>query len=102
MSGLFESNSSSIKFDSASRAVGYYIVRACFFTSRFDAIFFSLCVCTSVIVRSIATIVNLILGLNSINNKITIIDHEGATPYPLKSKTEVAKDIIDRLVAAMN
>lgn len=30
-------------------------------------------------------------------NKITIIDHEGATSYPLKSKQEVAKDIVDRL-----
>lgn len=31
-------------------------------------------------------------------NKITIIDYEGATPYPLKSKQEVAVDIVDRLV----
>ena len=31
-------------------------------------------------------------------NKITIIDKEEITPYPLKSKTEVASDIIDRLV----
>ncbi len=35
-------------------------------------------------------------------NKITIIDAEGATPYPLKSKAEVATDIIDRLVAQLN
>jgi phosphopantothenoylcysteine decarboxylase/phosphopantothenate--cysteine ligase len=41
-------------------------------------------------------------GFRVDTNKITIIDHEGATPYPLKSKTEVAKDIIDRLVATMN
>lgn len=31
-------------------------------------------------------------------NKITIIDHEGATSYPLKTKKEVAADIVDRLV----
>ena len=46
--------------------------------------------------------------LNSLNDKgagfrvdtniITIIDKEEITPYPLKSKTEVASDIIDRLV----
>lgn len=35
-------------------------------------------------------------------NKITIIDHEGATPYPLKSKKEVATDIVDRLVKILN
>ena len=37
-------------------------------------------------------------GFRVDTNKITIIDREGATPYPLKNKTEVAKDIIDRLV----
>ena len=37
-------------------------------------------------------------GFRVDTNKITIIDKEGATPYPLKSKTEVASDIIDRLV----
>ena len=31
-------------------------------------------------------------------NKITIIDKESETHYPLKSKKEVATDIIDRLV----
>ena len=36
-------------------------------------------------------------GFRHDTNKITIIDAQGATPYPLKSKTEVAKDIIDRL-----
>ena len=30
-------------------------------------------------------------------NKISIIDRKGRTDYPLKSKTEVAQDIIDRL-----
>ena len=29
--------------------------------------------------------------------KISIIDRKGRTDYPLKSKTEVAQDIIDRL-----
>ena len=41
-------------------------------------------------------------GFRVDTNKITIIDREGATPYPLKNKAEVAKDIIDRLVASMN
>ena len=40
-------------------------------------------------------------GFRVDTNKITIIDQEGATPYPLKNKAEVAKDIIDRLVATM-
>ena len=34
-------------------------------------------------------------------NKITIIDMEGETPYPLKNKAEVASDIIDRLVETL-
>ena len=37
-------------------------------------------------------------GFRVDTNKITIIDKEEITPYPLKSKTEVASDIIDRLV----
>lgn len=37
-------------------------------------------------------------GFRYDTNKITIIDRQGATPYPLKNKKEVAKDIIDRLV----
>jgi phosphopantothenoylcysteine decarboxylase/phosphopantothenate--cysteine ligase len=41
-------------------------------------------------------------GFRVDTNKITIIDREGATPYPLKNKMEVAKDIIDRLVISMN
>jgi phosphopantothenoylcysteine decarboxylase/phosphopantothenate--cysteine ligase len=41
-------------------------------------------------------------GFRVDTNKITIIDHEGATPYPLKTKLEVAKDIIDRLTISMN
>lgn len=36
-------------------------------------------------------------GFRCDTNKITIIDRQGATPYPLKSKQEVAKDIIDQL-----
>ncbi|MDE5677296.1 bifunctional phosphopantothenoylcysteine decarboxylase/phosphopantothenate--cysteine ligase CoaBC [Phocaeicola sp.] len=36
-------------------------------------------------------------GFRCDTNKITIIDRQGAIPYPLKSKQEVAKDIIDRL-----
>ena len=40
-------------------------------------------------------------GFRVDTNKITIIDKEGATPYPLKSKTEVASDIIDRLVECL-
>ena len=35
-------------------------------------------------------------------NKISIIDRKGRTDYPLKSKTEVAQDIIDRLVATLS
>lgn len=37
-------------------------------------------------------------GFRCDTNKISIIDRKGCTDYPLKSKTEVAKDIIDRLV----
>ena len=37
-------------------------------------------------------------GFRVDTNKITIIDKEEITPYPLKSKTEVASDIINRLV----
>ena len=40
-------------------------------------------------------------GFRVDTNKITIIDKEGATPYPLKSKTDVASDIIDRLVECL-
>ena len=35
-------------------------------------------------------------------NKRSIIDRKGRTDYPLKSKTEVAQDIIDRLVATLS
>ena len=41
-------------------------------------------------------------GFRVDTNKITIIDKDGETPYPLKNKAEVAKDIIDRLVGNMN
>ena len=37
-------------------------------------------------------------GFRVDTNKITIIDKEGETPYPLKNKAEVAGDIINRLV----
>lgn len=40
-------------------------------------------------------------GFRCDTNKITIIDHQGATPYPLKSKREVAHDIIDHLVSVL-
>ncbi len=36
-------------------------------------------------------------GFRHDTNKITILDTEGATAYPLKSKKEVAADIVDRL-----
>ena len=41
-------------------------------------------------------------GFQYDTNKITIIDREKQTPYPLKSKKSVAKDIIDRLVACIS
>lgn len=37
-------------------------------------------------------------GFRCDTNKITIIDRQGYTDYPLKSKREVACDIIDKLV----
>lgn len=36
-------------------------------------------------------------GFRTDTNKITIIDRESVTPYPLKSKAEVAGDIVDKL-----
>ena len=36
-------------------------------------------------------------GFRHDTNKITIVDQKEAVPYPLKSKKEVAKDIIDKL-----
>lgn len=41
-------------------------------------------------------------GFRCDTNKITIIDRHGATEYPLKSKQEVARDIIDRLVLSFS
>ncbi len=41
-------------------------------------------------------------GFRCDTNKITIIDRQGATPYPLKDKKEVARDIIDKLVSLFN
>ena len=40
-------------------------------------------------------------GFRVDTNKITIIDKEGDTPYPLKNKAEVAGDIINRLVETL-
>lgn len=40
-------------------------------------------------------------GFRYDTNKITIIDREGKTDYPLKSKAEVATDIVDRLVKSI-
>lgn len=40
-------------------------------------------------------------GFKHHTNKISIIDRESRTDYPLKPKTEVAQDIIDRLVVAL-
>ncbi len=37
-------------------------------------------------------------GFRCDTNKITIIDREGATPYPLKNKQEVAADIVTKLI----
>lgn len=41
-------------------------------------------------------------GFRCDTNKITIIDSEGQAEYPLKPKTEVAGDIVDRLVEVLN
>lgn len=38
-------------------------------------------------------------GFRVDTNKITIIDRQSITPYPLKSKKEVAEDIVDKLVS---
>lgn len=40
-------------------------------------------------------------GFRYDTNKITIIDHQNITPYPLKNKKEVAEDIIDKLVLSL-
>ncbi len=41
-------------------------------------------------------------GFRCDTNKITIIDAKGETKYPLKPKTEVAGDIVDRLAEVLN
>jgi phosphopantothenoylcysteine decarboxylase/phosphopantothenate--cysteine ligase len=41
-------------------------------------------------------------GFRCDTNKITIIDRQGETPYPLKGKKEVAEDIIDKLAAILH
>lgn len=41
-------------------------------------------------------------GFRCDTNKITIIDRHGAIPYPLKSKQEVAHDIVDKLKEILN
>ena len=37
-------------------------------------------------------------GFRHNTNKVTFIDKEGETPFPLKSKKEVARDIVNKLV----
>ena len=41
-------------------------------------------------------------GFRCNTNKVSIIDREGKTDYPLKSKAEVAADIVDRLAEVLN
>lgn len=41
-------------------------------------------------------------GFRCDTNKITIIDRQGETPYPLKGKKKVAEDIIDKLAAILH
>lgn len=41
-------------------------------------------------------------GFRHDTNKITIVDQQEVVPYPLKPKTEVAKDIIDKLASLMH
>lgn len=41
-------------------------------------------------------------GFRCETNKITIIDSNKETPYPLKTKQEVASDIVDKLVSLYN
>ena len=41
-------------------------------------------------------------GFRHDTNKVTIISESDIKEYPLKSKTEVAKDIVDELVAKVN
>ncbi|MCD8309860.1 MAG: bifunctional phosphopantothenoylcysteine decarboxylase/phosphopantothenate--cysteine ligase CoaBC [Prevotellaceae bacterium] len=41
-------------------------------------------------------------GFRCDTNKITILDGKSKVAYPLKSKTEVAADIVDRLVSALD
>ena len=40
-------------------------------------------------------------GFRHDTNKITIVDRTDITPYPLKHKREVAKDIVDKLASLM-
>ena len=40
-------------------------------------------------------------GFRTDTNKITIIAADGKTDYPLKPKSEVARDIVDRMEAMM-
>ena len=41
-------------------------------------------------------------GFRCDTNKITIIERQGETPYPLKGKKEVAEDIIDKLASILH
>ena len=40
-------------------------------------------------------------GFQHDTNKITILDRHGVTPYPLKTKKEVAEDIVNKLVSLL-
>ena len=40
-------------------------------------------------------------GFQHDTNKITLIDQGGETRFPLKTKREVAKDIVDKLVTIL-
>ena len=41
-------------------------------------------------------------GFRVDTNKVTILDAEGKTPYPLKTKREVAADIVDRICTLLS
>ena len=41
-------------------------------------------------------------GFRHDTNKITLIDRTGGTAYPLKQKSEVAADIVDRLAECIS
>ena len=41
-------------------------------------------------------------GFRHATNKVTLIDSHGETPFPLKTKEDVARDIVNRLVQIMD